>query len=393
MVVKTAPTHLAHSMYLLDLAPINRDPPARGEDMSYLQRIPGFLLACCVVSLVAGSSNAQVASTANAAAAHDPARARVLFERAEKGLDQAREHSWDPKELEAACQLLEESRRLDRSPGTLKTLANCRAYQKRIATACALYLEAAELAEDQNNLKIAKEARELASEITPYRSFLTIQVNPRLPGLRVTLDETDVLPAEYGEPVPVDLGIHTVKASAQGYLPKTERVTIGQPAENRPLDLTNLEPKPLSDENHASTPQGSVVVVVGPSSATTSPPVTRIQPNPWPYVLGGVGVTAALVGGVSGILALHDDGTVDSRCNNISPCPDVTVQGIQRRRNFERDLAWATLPAGIAAMGVAATWIILERKSPQQRKSDSTATGFSAAVDNHGGMFSLGGRF
>ena len=358
--------------------------------MSNLQHIRGLLLVCSTFSLFASSANAQ---TTPSTPAHDPARARALFDKAYGALNEARKYPRDPMAFEAACQLLEQSLRLDRSPGTLIHLAHCRRDQGKIATAHALYQGAADLAEDQNNPKIAGEARQFAHEIAEYRSLLTIRVNSTVPGLKVRLDATEVSPAEYGNPIPIDPGEHTVTASAEGYRPRVEQITIGQSVQSQSIELKELEPMPpAANESQRPNKQenrGSVAPVPGPMP----PPVVNGQSNAWPWVLGSVGATAVLVGSVSGILALHDDNTVEHRCHNTSPCSDVTALGIQSRRNFERSLAWATLPAGIAAVGAAATWIILERQSPPQPRADSMAAELSTAVDIHGGVFSLAGRF
>jgi hypothetical protein len=352
----------------------------------------GALLAYGTILLFSGASNAQ---TTSGTSAHDPARARALFDKAYAELNEARKYPRNPMTFEAACQLLEESLRLDRSPGTLINLAHCRRDQGKIATAHALYQVAADFADDQNNLKIASEARQFASEIAEYRSFLTIHVNSTVPGLKVSLDGTAFSPAEYGTPIPIDPGDHTVTASAEGYKPKAKQVTIGQSVENQSVQLEELErivpsAPPSLNESQNPIDRG---FVAAPKAAPIPPPVASKQTNPWPWVLGGVGATAVLVGSVSGILALHDDSTVSRRCHGVSPCSDVGALGIQNRRNFERSLAWATIPVGIAAVGAAATWLILARQLPESLKSDSNAAVLDVSIDTHGGAILLGGRF
>jgi len=360
--------------------------------MSNLQHMRGALLACGTILLFSGASNAQ---TTSGTWAHDPARARALFDKAYAALNEARKYPRNPMSFEAACQLLEESLRLDRSPGTLINLAHCRRDQGKIATAHALYQVAADFADDQNNLKIASEARQFAGEIAEYRSFLTIHVKSTVPGLKVTLDDTPFSPAEYGTPIPIDPGDHTVTARAEGYQPRAKQVTIGQSVENQSVQLEELEriPPPVPLSLNDSQRPNNRSFVVGSKPTPVPPPVVKERTNPWPWVLGSVGATAVLVGSVSGILALHDDHAVNRRCRELSPCSDVGAVGIQNRRNFERSLAWATIPVGIAAVGAAATWLILARQSPEPLKSDSMSAALDASIDTHGGVFSLGGRF
>src|SRR3954469_3989630 len=107
-----------------------------------------------VLGFVATFTFAFTCATVTPRVAHatDPATAQALFDQGRKLMGQER---WAE-----ACPKLEESQRLDPAGGTLLHLALCREHEGRIATAWALYQDAALQAKRDNRKDRAKIAQD-----------------------------------------------------------------------------------------------------------------------------------------------------------------------------------------------------------------------------------------
>jgi hypothetical protein len=225
--------------------------------------------------------------------------------------------------------------------------------------------------------KATEHARELDAEL----SYLKIQVERPLPGLEIRRDDVIVGPGQLNEPLPIDPGEHVISARAPGYKSATLAVRLGEVADNKTVIVPAMEPLPPPP-------------APPPSLAPPRPePLPQAKANPWPWVLGGVGATAIVVGGVSGILALHDKSRVAAGCSSTQGCQDPQSYALQSQRDTEWTLARITFPVGVAAVGAAVTWLALEKGSREQPKPDSTVKGFGASADPRGGLVWVNGRF
>jgi hypothetical protein len=348
--------------------------------------------------LVTRTLSAQTLPEAHLTHQHDPARARVLFHKGVASLRAARASKRDAQALEAACQQFEDSLRLDRTAGTLENLASCRRDQGKISLAHALYQSAAELAEDQNNPKIASEAWARAEQIAPFRSFLTLQVRAPVPGLKLELDGSDFPESAYNEPFPIDPGEHVVVAKAAGYVTVEKRVTVGQISDTKSVEVPELVAEPPAPTAALAPPLPAAIqpsVPVRPANATwvpTSPPnrAARTAVSPWPWVVAGVGATALTVGAVSGVLSLvFEHEASDCARQPRDSCSDKTLWRAESRRDWANGVAWVGVPVGIATLGTA-TWMLLAQNA---RGAERVANLGSLTVDRHGAQLSLGGRF
>ncbi len=116
----------------------------------------------------------------------------------------------------AACPKFEESERLEQGIGTKLNLATCYERIDRTASAWILYLEVE--SETRRNGQTAREtlAHEHAAALSEKLSRVTIDVpaTSRITGLTVERDGIRLGSAQWGLSVPVDPGIHTVRAYA-----------------------------------------------------------------------------------------------------------------------------------------------------------------------------------
>jgi hypothetical protein len=326
---------------------------------------------------IARSSYSQSALDATGGCAshpHDAAAAAVLFREAY----QLRQEGKD----DAACKKFQESARLDAMAGTLFNLAECRANQGKTATAAGWYHKAAILAENQGDKDLLEKAKHHAQELDAELSYLTIRVEHPVPGIVIRRDDDIVGPAQFNDVLPLDPGEHTITAAAPGYQPLSLVVRIGEVADNKVINVPVLQLLPLS----ALPPRN-------PPSPTA--PAARDAPratNPWPWLLGGLGATATVVGAVSGVLALHDQSRVSDRCSH-GGCTDAATFALQSQRDTEWNVARIAFPLGVLALGTAVTWSLADRQSSTTPVHASSTSSLTAALDPQGRHIWLMGRF
>ncbi len=339
-------------------------------------KTPVARLLCSLILVTAQQSFAQSQNNNLASCMANPrdaAAAAVLFHEGYK----LRQEGQD----DAACKKFEESARLDPMAGTLMNLAECRANQGKIATASGWYHKAVILAENQGDKVLLEKATEHARELDAELSYLEIQVERPLPGLEIRRDDVIIGAAQLNEPLPIDPGTHVITASAPGYKMFTQSVSLGEVSDNKTVIVPALEPLPPP------------LPVPQLPQTRQEQPLIQTKTNPWPWVLGGVGVTAIVVGGVSGILALHDKSRVESGCNSAKGCQDAQTFALQSQRDVEWNVARITFPIGVAAVGAAVTWLALDKSSRELPRSDSTINGFGASADRAGGLLWVTGGF
>jgi hypothetical protein len=343
------------------------------------------LIAGCLWLVLAATARAQTGATkatiptANATAAvegsdgHcvqalDRATAEGLFQRAIELQKQGK--------LDAACDKYEESNRLEHDVSILVRLARCRKTQGKPATAWALFKAATKLANLQGHSDLVEPLTQYSNELEAELSQLTIHVAEPVPGLDIRRDEVIVGRAQFDESLPIDPGDHEITASAPGYNPTALHVHIDEKADRKVITvpaLQRLTPPP-------------------------APPTTRPQPqplakaNPWPWVLGGVGATALLVGGVSAVMAAVNQHNASQCASQTSTCSDKTLWRTESRRDIATNVAWISLPIGVAALG-AATWMLLDGKQPEHPELSSARNTLSITADNRGAKLWLEGSF
>ncbi|MCU0655076.1 MAG: autotransporter outer membrane beta-barrel domain-containing protein [Polyangiaceae bacterium] len=156
--------------------------------------------------------------------AADKALAEVLFEEGRK-LTAEGKH-------EEACPKFAESQKRDPGIGTMLYLANCYEKVGKLASAWALYREAAQRAGGAGQTEREKIAVQRAAAIEGQIPRLTVQVSQeaRVPGFEVLLDGAPLPDALWGVPMPMDSGKHLIEARAPGKHPWRLELTQEQGA-------------------------------------------------------------------------------------------------------------------------------------------------------------------
>jgi hypothetical protein len=338
----------------------------------------------CLILLLTSTAQAQSPAAVESAPLPpsqlgDPAAADAMFQR---GLALRSDG-----QLDAACGKFEESYRLEPDGGALGNVADCREKKGKVATAWALFRAAARLADIQGEHSQFTYFTERANGLKDKLSYLTLHVADANPGLEVKRDNAVVGRAQFDIAVPIDPGPHTIAVNAPGYTPVTLHVVIGEKADNQVIALPPLQPlaTPAARLPHAPP------LPPPPRLQQQPPPEGKAQP--WPWLLGGVGATALVVGGVSGVLALHDKSRVQEGCNSAHGCQDPESYALQSRRDAEWTLARITFPIGVAALGAAVTWLTLENAKPEQLKPDTNVKVIGATANSRGSQLWVGGSF
>lgn len=147
-------------------------------------------------------------------------RAQALFD---KALEAARKG-----DLAAACPLFKASQEAEPRSGTLLNLATCYEKTWRTASAWVTYREAQSSAKREGRAALEEEARKKADVLEPrlVRLTLTVPAERRPAGLVIAVDGVSRPAVEWGLPIPVDPGEHTVTAEAPKHTPWSQTVTL-----------------------------------------------------------------------------------------------------------------------------------------------------------------------
>ena len=286
-----------------------------------------------------------ILSLSRAAAAEpsavDRATAQSLFDDARKLVDAGK--------FGDACPKFAESLRFDPGLGTMLRLADCYEKNGQIASAWAVFLDAAENARKAGDPR-EKIAKERADALAPKVSKLSIRVaEPKLTGLVIKRDGEPIGSALFGTAAPVDPGKHAIEASAPGK--KTWKGSADVPSGGGSVSID----VPALVDDAAAPP----AVVPPPGPAKAAPPPTAESPPPPAksntagYVVAGLGVVGTVAGVVLylGAKSKHDEAL--SQCQQgttVTHCPDSA--------RTQNDSAKTTGIIGAAVGGVGAAALV-----------------------------------
>ena len=327
--------------------------------------------ACTQLSLVAAAMALLAPTSATAQAPQgqgDKVTAQALFDTARKLVAEGN--------LAEACPKFADSQRLDPSASTLLNLASCWEKLGRTATAWATYKEAESAANAVKRDEYVTVAQRHAEALAPKLSRLTITVTQPIAGMSLTRDGEHVAAAQWGVPIPVDRGQHTVEASAPGFKRWAAHVDVAQEAAQVGVTVPPLEALPAEP------------IPPAPAASSTSNPLpapnaaTQASPEPPPSVaspqrtVGLVVAGAGVVGlGVSGALALVANGkNQDSKkyCFQSDQTRCFDPQGVSLRNDALTLGDGATVAFAIGAAAVATGAVIwLTARRPSEARADA----------------------
>ncbi len=274
-------------------------------------------------------------------AASGKVAAEALFEQARSMMTEGK--------FADACPKFADSQRLDPSPGTLLNLANCYEKLGRTASAWATYREAASAANAAGRADYVASAQRHAEALAPKLAKLTTTVTQPVDGLTVRRDGVEVARAEWGVPIPIDAGSHTLEASAPGHKPWSQAVAVAQDGAQVSVAVPPLDVAPVdTTQPPAPTPAPT------PAPAPQPQPPLETSTGSGQRVAGIVVGSAGVVGlGLSGLFALLAKGKYNDSLNNCPISPTVCNQtGVDQRNTALTDgnVASVALAAGAALL-------------------------------------------
>ncbi len=209
-----------------------------------------------------------------------------------------------------ACPKFAESNRLDRGAGTLLHLGDCYEKNHQLASAWATYREAASAAQGLNRADWEKIASTRAAALEPKLATLTIRVVEPADKIEVSRDGAPTSPASWGVPIPVDVGTHTVQATALGRKGFSTSIAINHDGDHDEVVVLKLPAQAAGTASSAPSPAG----------ATASPDAAGGSQRTIGFVVGGIGVVGLAVGAVTGLIALGKNNDSKQACPNDGAC-------------------------------------------------------------------------
>ncbi len=350
-----------------------------------------IVLAVTLGTFAARPAFAQTASSPGAAPSGKVV-AEALFE-------EGRRLVADGKYAEA-CPKFADSQRLDPSASTLLNLASCYEKLGRTATAWATYKEAASAANAGGRAEYVAAAQRHADGLSGRLSRLTITVARGLDGIRVERDGVVVDPAEWGTPIPVDPGGHTVTASAPGHqvwastvdmTRDNTQVTIAVPPldplpgdampkpapDVRSPDTRSLDPQPMQQSQRVRQQPAPPVEARPIEPPAPAPPAREDAPLPSiavaGWVVAGLGAVSAAVGGGFAFAARSKyDASLDN-CQTGANRNLCNPQGFADRNaaRTDGDVATWTIAGGAAAFAAGMVMVLVAPRASGHAPSAS----------------------
>jgi|MudIll2142460700_1097286.scaffolds.fasta_scaffold25505_2 hypothetical protein len=297
--------------------------------------------------------------------------------------------------LEAGCDKLEASEKLETSVGTLLNLGDCHEKLGRVASAWAAFRKAEAMAKQRGrDEKRRNEAAKRALALEPKLFHVVIVVTNEVSGLVVKRDDEVIESPMWSTPLPVDPETYTIVAEAPGYEPWRTQITVGGmrrryvvtvPA----LDRTSTTPPPVQTAAPTTDlpPSPSPPAPAVADTRTANPPLA--PPRIWTTsrkVAIGVAV-AGLVAAGTGVyfgLRSRDD---EAESNELCPGALCDVpEGLRLNDSAQTAARNANIFFALGGVALATSGIVWFVGGPD-REVRITPSG-SDRVD-----VSLGGRF
>jgi hypothetical protein len=293
----------------------------------------------------------------------------------------------DAKSYPSACRKLEDVTRLvPEALGVKLTLGECYEGLGKLASAWSQYALVAVLAPKAGQADRAQRAASRAAALKPRLATMSVDVPGKVratPGLAITRAGVAIDEAQWGTPVPVDVGRHEVVATAPGQRPWKKQVEVATDGVKMSVFIEPLEPlKP------------TVFAKRAPPSRPEEAPV-----RPWQRPLGlsvaGMGAAGLGVGAVLGGLAIarNNESNADGHCIAANLCNEDGVE----LRAAAMDLGHASnammIFGGVVMTGGAVLFFTAPRSPPTHAGVGARPPQWSARVAVLPGFVQVGGSW
>jgi hypothetical protein len=265
--------------------------------------------------------------------------------------------------LEAGCDKLEASERLESSVGTLLNLGDCREKLGRVASAWAAFRKAEALAKLRDEPRRRNEASRRAQALEHKLPHLAIMMMNPPPGLVVKRDGEVIDPVVWNRSVPIDPDTYTIVAEAPGHKPWRTEIRINGRLKRNTITIPALDRAPVAtapDEKLA--PTELPPPVAAPIETVVPPPRdTRGRWTTARKVALGAGIAGVVAAGAGVYFGVRASDYED-RSNDI--CPDTICDDPEGLRLNDRaqDAALTAnvlyVVGGIGLATAGALWFI-----------------------------------
>jgi hypothetical protein len=204
--------------------------------------------------------------------------------------------------------------------------------------------------------------------LVPKLAKLTATVTQGVDGLVVRRDGVEMPRSEWGVPIPIDSGSHTVEAEAPGYKTWSTDVEVPQDGAVVTVAVPALEAAPAKAAPPAPAPTPAAAPTTG-SGAAVGADVTSGSVGSGQRVAGIVIAALGLAGlGASGVFAVLAKNTYNDSLNNCQPNNPGLCNGtgVSQRNDARSDGNIASVAFGIGAaalVGGVVVWLTAPRAS------------------------------
>lgn len=297
--------------------------------------------------------------------------------------------------LEAGCDKLEASEKLESSVGTLLNLGDCREKLGRIASAWAAFRKAEATAKLRNEPRRRNEAARRAQALEHKLPHLAIMVPKRIDGLVIKRDDEPVNPVVWNTSVPIDPDTYTIVAEAPGYKPWRTEVTINGKLKRNVITIPALERAPVAarkEDNLA--PTDLPLPPTAPSVAIVTPPPAerRAEPAPSRWTTARKVAVGAGIAGVAGLgtgvyfgLRARD---LQDRSDEL--CPTATCDdpdGLRLNDRAQTSARNANIFYAVGGVGLAAAGVLWFIGGPDDERVVTPTIGRDHAGVSFAGKF------
>ncbi|APR85979.1 Hypothetical protein A7982_11328 [Minicystis rosea] len=255
----------------------------------------------------------------------------------------------------AASDLFTRALKLDFTLGTLLNLAVCHEKQGKIATAWAEFSDVQARATRDNDTRRAEFARTHAVALEKSLHKIVIEVMTPAPGMRVSLDGTDLPREALGTALPLDPGEHHIDVVAEGRVPFVRKINLGPSGGTDRIEVT-LDPVVVA----TSTSTPPVKLVTLPPPAAPSGNGQRIAG--WIGIgLGAAGLGTAIAFGAQ---MASNTSRRDDLCPPGMPCASQAAFSADHTARVDRLWMFVSGGIGLAALGAGVGLVVASRRKP-----------------------------
>jgi hypothetical protein len=221
-------------------------------------------------------------------------------------------------DYEQAILKLAESQAQDPASGTLINLALAHERMGRIATAWALYEQAAILARRDGRTDRRATAEAKRAELEPKVPRLTFRAERPIPGLTISWGSAGIGAAALGSPIPVDAGEYRIVASAPGHDLWTTTIRVRE-GERLGVEIPDLPTIPQQFDSAQAT-GGKRSPAPSRQSELERAPVAPSQGSALALLLGASGLASVGIGVGFGVHALNKYSEAERGCPSHKGC-------------------------------------------------------------------------